>query len=119
MDIFKDTFLGYYIHLKAYKRQWKQQGYYAKDSLGHVCDFGGQIYFNNKAELYAKLREKEGCAMHVYTDPYNVALHWYQDENNKNHKDYEEIGLLIGQYYCGIEAKKDLRNRLIEMGLLN
>ena len=119
MDIFKDTFLGYSIYLKSYKRRWKQQGYYAKNSLGHVCDFDGQTYFNNKNELYAKLREKVSYTQNnVYTDPYNIALHWYQDENNKTHKDYKEIELLLGQYYCGLEAKKDLKRKLFEIGLI-
>ena len=118
MDIFKDTFLGYSIYLKTYKRQWKQQGYYVKDRLGNVCEFDGQTYFNNKNELYAKLREREGYKQHIFTDPYNIALEWNKDENNKSHKDYEEIGLLIGQYYYGIEAKKDLKRKLIEIGLI-
>jgi hypothetical protein len=117
MDIFKDTFLGYSIYIKYYKRKWKEQGYYAKKN-GKPFECGGQTYFNNKAELYAKLREAEGFKPARYTDAYNIAIQWYKDENNKSHNDYEEIGLLIGQYYYGIEAQKDLKRKLMELGLM-
>lgn len=53
----------------------------------------------------------------VYTDPYNIALQWLKtaDKNSDYHK---KIDLLIGQYYYGIQAKKELRDLLIEMNLI-
>lgn len=54
----------------------------------------------------------------VYTDPYNIALQWIKTAD-KNSDYYKRIELLIGQYYYGIQAKKELRNLLIEMKLIN
>jgi hypothetical protein len=53
----------------------------------------------------------------VYTDPYNIALQWLKTAN-KNSDYYKRIDLLIGQYYYGIQAKKELRALLIEMNLI-
>lgn len=54
----------------------------------------------------------------VYTDPYNIALQWLKTAD-KNSDDYKKINLLIGQYYYGIQAKKELRDLLIEMNLIS
>ena len=54
----------------------------------------------------------------VYTDPYNIALQWFKTAD-KNNDYYKTIDLLIGQYYYGIQAKKELRNLLIEMNLIS
>lgn len=54
----------------------------------------------------------------VYTDPYNIALQWRKTAD-KNSDDYKRIDLLIGQYYYGIQAQKELKNLLIEMNLIN
>jgi hypothetical protein len=54
----------------------------------------------------------------VYTDPYNIALQWLKTAN-KNSDYYKRIDLLIGQYYYGIQAKKELRALLIEMNLIS
>lgn len=54
----------------------------------------------------------------VYTDPYNIALQWLKTAD-KNSDYYKRIDLLTGQYYYGIQAKKELRNLLIEMNLIN
>ena len=54
----------------------------------------------------------------VYTDPYNIALQWLKTAD-RNSDDYKRINLLIGQYYYGIQAKKELRNLLIEMNLIS
>ena len=54
----------------------------------------------------------------VYTDPYNVAINWLRTAN-KNDDNYKLIDLLTGQYYYGIDAKNDLRDILIRMGLIS
>ena len=54
----------------------------------------------------------------VYTDPYNIALQWLKTAD-KNSDDYKKIDILTGQYYYGIQAKKELRNLLIEMNLIS
>ena len=54
----------------------------------------------------------------VYTDPYNIALQWLKTAD-RNSDDYKRINLLIGQYYYGIQAKKELRVLLIEMNLIS
>ena len=54
----------------------------------------------------------------VYTDPYNIALQWIKTAD-RNSDDYKKINLLIGQYYYGIQAKKELRDLLIEMNLIS
>lgn len=54
----------------------------------------------------------------VYTDPYNIALQWLKTAD-KNSDDYKRVKLLIGQYYYGIQAQKELKNLLIEMNLIN
>lgn len=54
----------------------------------------------------------------VYTDPYNIALQWLKTAD-RNSDDYKRINLLIGQYYYGIQAKKELRDLLIEMNLIS
>jgi hypothetical protein len=54
----------------------------------------------------------------VYTDPYNIALQWLKTAD-KNSDYYKRIDLLLGQYYYGIQAKKELRNLLIEMNLIS
>ena len=54
----------------------------------------------------------------VYTDPYNIALQWRKSAN-KNDDNYKKIDLLISQYYYGIQAKKELKNLLIEMNLIS
>ena len=54
----------------------------------------------------------------VYTDPYNIALQWIESAD-KNNDYYKRIDLLIGQYYYGIQAQKELRNLLIEMNLIS
>ena len=54
----------------------------------------------------------------VYTDPYNIALQWLKTAD-RNSDDYKTINLLIGQYYYGIQAKKELRDLLIEMNLIS
>jgi hypothetical protein len=53
----------------------------------------------------------------VYTDPYNIALQWLKTAD-RNSVYYKRIDLLIGQYYYGIQAKKELRDLLIEMNLI-
>ena len=53
----------------------------------------------------------------VYTDPYNIAIQWLKSAD-KNSDYYKRIDLLIGQYYYGIQAKKELRDLLIEMNLI-
>lgn len=54
----------------------------------------------------------------VYTDPYNIALQWLKTAD-RNSDDYKRTNLLIGQYYYGIQAKKELRDLLIEMNLIS
>ena len=54
----------------------------------------------------------------VYTDPYNIALQWLKTAD-RNSDDYKRINLLIGQYYYGIQAKKELIDLLIEMNLIS
>jgi hypothetical protein len=54
----------------------------------------------------------------VYTDPYNIAIQWLKTAD-KNSDYYKRIDLLIGQYYYGIQAKKELRALLIEMNLIS
>ena len=54
----------------------------------------------------------------VYTDPYNIALQWLKTAD-KNNDYYKTIDLLIGQYYYGIQAKKELSDLLIEMALIS
>ena len=54
----------------------------------------------------------------VYTDPYNIALQWLKTAD-KNSDDYKKIDLIIRQYYYGIQAKKELRDLLIEMNLIS
>lgn len=54
----------------------------------------------------------------VYTDPYNIALQWLKTAD-KNSDDYKKIDILTGQYYYGIQAKKELRNLLIKMNLIS
>lgn len=54
----------------------------------------------------------------VYTDPYNIALQWIKTAD-KNSDYYKRIDLLLGQYYYGIQAKKELRYLLIEMNLIS
>ena len=54
----------------------------------------------------------------VYTDPYNISLQWIKTAD-KNSEYYKRIDLLICQYYYGIQAKKELRNLLIEMNLIS
>ena len=54
----------------------------------------------------------------VYTDPYNIALQWLKTAD-KDSDYYKRIDLLLGQYYYGIQAKKELRNLLIEMNLIS
>jgi hypothetical protein len=54
----------------------------------------------------------------VYTDPYNIAIQWIKTAD-KNSDYYKRIDLLIGQYYYGIQAKKELRDLLIEMNLIS
>lgn len=54
----------------------------------------------------------------VYTDPYNIALQWLKTAD-RNSDDYKKINLLIGQYSYGIQAKKELRDLLIEMNLIS
>ena len=54
----------------------------------------------------------------VYNDPYNIALQWFKTVD-KNSDYYKRIDLLTGQYYYGIQAKKELRNLLIEMNLIS
>ena len=54
----------------------------------------------------------------VYTDPYNIALQWLKTAD-RNSDDYKQINLLIGQYYYGIQAKKELKDLLIEMNLIS
>lgn len=54
----------------------------------------------------------------VYTDPYNIALQWLKTAD-RNSDDYKRNNLLIGQYYYGIQAKKELRDLLIEMNLIS
>ena len=54
----------------------------------------------------------------VYTDPYNIALQWLKTAD-RNSDDYKKINLLIGQYSSGIQAKKELRDLLIEMNLIS
>ena len=54
----------------------------------------------------------------VYTDPYNIAIQWLKTAD-KNSDYYKRIDLLIGQYYYGIQAKKELRDLLIEMNLIS
>lgn len=53
-----------------------------------------------------------------YTDPYNVAIQWLNKEENKNNENYKEIELLVRQYYYGISAKKELKNKLNSMGIV-
>ena len=54
----------------------------------------------------------------VYTDPYNIALQWLKTAD-RNSDDYKTINVLIGQYYYGIQAKKELIDLLIEMNLIS
>jgi hypothetical protein len=54
----------------------------------------------------------------VYTDPYNIALQWLKTAD-KNSEYYKRIDLLTNQYYYGIQAKKELRDLLIEMNLIS
>ena len=54
----------------------------------------------------------------VYTDPYNIALQWLKTAD-RNSDDYKTINILIGQYYYGIQAKKELIDLLIEMNLIS
>lgn len=53
-----------------------------------------------------------------YSDPYNVAIRWLKTAN-KDDDNYKKIVLLTGQYYYGIQAKKELKNVLIEMKLIS
>ena len=53
----------------------------------------------------------------LYTDPYNIALQWLKTAD-RNSDDYKRIDILLNQYYYGIQAKKELRDLLIEMNLI-
>lgn len=54
----------------------------------------------------------------VYTDPYNIAIQWLKTAD-ENSDDYKQIKLLIGQYYYGTQAQKELKNLLIQMNLIS
>lgn len=116
MDFYKDDFCGYSIYYKSYKRQWKPNGYFAKKG-SDVFEYDGTTIFPTINELYSKIREVCGVTDYEYTDPYNIALKWYEDEENKENEKYELVGLLLNQYYYGLQAKKDLELVLSEMGL--
>ena len=54
----------------------------------------------------------------TYADPYNIAINWLKSAS-KDNEDYKAVNVLADQYYYGIEAKKELKNKLIEMKLIS
>lgn len=116
MDYYKEEFAGYLIYYRYYKRTYRKSGYFAKKG-GVLFEFDGESIFPTKNELYAKIREKEGYKDNRYTDPYNIALKWHEDKKNKTNENYEVIGLLLNQYYYGLDAQKELKIKLMEIGL--
>lgn len=83
-----------------------------------VC-FNHKRCFSTIEELKSEI-ESQGVSPTtiVSNDPYNVAIRWLRDESNKDNKNYEEIERLVGQYYYGIAAKKELESLVKEFGLL-
>lgn len=71
--------------------------------------------YNSLQEITDYISDKQSNI--VYTDPYNIAIQWLKTAD-RNSDDYKRIDLLTGQYYYGIEAKKELRDLLIEMNLI-
>ena len=116
MDYYKEDFAGYSIYYRHYKRQYKKSGYFAKKGCV-LFEFDGENIFPTKSELYAKMRDKEGCGDNIYTDPYNIALKWCKEDKNKTNENYEVIRLLLNQYYYGLDAQKELKMKLMEIGL--
>lgn len=116
MDIYKDDFCGYSIYYKYYKREWKPNGYFAKNG-SKIFECGGITIFPTINELYSKIREAEDIKDYEYTDPYNIALKWHNNEENKGNDKYELVGLLLNQYYYGFQAKRELESVLSEIGL--
>jgi hypothetical protein len=61
-----------------------------------------------------------------YTDEYNIAVQWLNknpikmDKNGKPiiNNDRIEIERLCHQYYYGVTAKVELKNKMISMGLM-
>lgn len=54
----------------------------------------------------------------TYSDPYNIAINWLKNAN-KDDEDYKAVDVLVGQYYYGIEAKRELKDKLISMNLMS
>lgn len=83
------------------------------------------LYFDNKKDFKSIEEVKEAVAKEgqternfKYTDPYNIAIQWLGKEENKSNENYKEINLLVNQYYYGIEPKKELKRKLISIGVL-
>jgi len=73
--------------------------------------------FKDLQEIVNFFSKSEATEM-IYTDPYNIAIKWLRDHNNRYNEHFNEVNILLRQYYYGIEAKKELKNLLIEMKLL-
>lgn len=116
MDYYKEDFAGYSIYYRHYKRQYKKSGYCAKKGCV-LFEFDGESIFPTKNELCAKIRDKEGHWHNRYTDPYNIALKWCEEDKNKTNENYEVIRLLLDQYCYGLDAQKELKMKLMEIGL--
>ena len=87
-------------------------------------NFGVYLRFNNKQDFKSieELREAitttKSTREVISNDPYNTAIRWLR-ENDKENQYYQEINLLVNQYYYGIEPKRELENLLISIGVLN
>ena len=50
-----------------------------------------------------------------YKDAYNIAIQWLRKEENKKNEAYETIQMLVGQYYYGMEPKRELKKKITEI----
>ncbi len=74
--------------------------------------------FKSLEDIMDYINEDKENRKIVHTDPYNIAIQWRKTAD-KNSDNYKKIEVLISQYYYGSQAKKELRNFLCEMNLIN